>query len=68
MLGGRFGKMAGGRELEVIRTLTVCFILGSHGILRSMEPLSSHLVRRGYKSLFLFLVAELYAYVKFMLT
>ena len=55
MVGG------GGRELEVIRTLTVCFILGSHGIPRAMEPLSSHVVRRGYESLFLFLVAELYA-------
>ena len=53
--------MLGGRELEVIRTLTVCFILGSRGIPQAMEPLSSHVVRRGYQSLFLFLVAELYA-------
>ena len=32
MLGWKFGKMGGVREGEVIRTLTVCSVLGCRGI------------------------------------
>ena len=53
--------MGGGREVKVIRTLAVCLVLGCRGISQVMEPLDSHVVRRGYVSLFSLMVAELCA-------
>ena len=61
LLGGRFGKMGRGREVEVIRTLTVCLVLGCGDIPQAMELLGSHVLRRGYVSLFLLMVVELCA-------
>ena len=51
----------GGREVEVIRNLTVCLVLECRDIPQAMEPLGSHVLRRGYVSLFLLMVAELCA-------
>ena len=53
--------LGGGREVEVIRTLKVYLVLGCRDIPQVMEPLGSHVLRRGYVSLFLLMVAELRA-------
>ena len=43
--------MGGGCEGEVIRTLTVCSVLGCRGIPQTIEALDSHGLRRGMRLL-----------------